>query len=117
MKQFWHTFRLLNNIKMEVKFDNNELERLFQTGKSQKLKFPPEVIKKLPMRYRVIQAAVTIYDFWKSPALKFEKLEGNNLFSMRINEQWRLELSIEFTDKERTVGKVCIERISNHYKK
>ena len=102
---------------MEVKFGNKELERLFHTGKSQKIRLPTEVIKKLPMRYRAIEAAVTIYDFWQSPALNFEKLEGNNLFSMRINNQWRMELSIEFIDLERTFGKVCIEKISNHYKK
>lgn len=102
---------------MEVFFGDKELEKLFHTGKSHKLKLPIEATRKLPMRYRAIEAAETIYDFWQAPALHFKKLEGENTFAMWLNDQWRLEMSIEFIDEERTIGKVCLERISNHYKK
>jgi len=69
------------------------------------------------MRIQSIEAAISIHDFWKSPSLKFEKLEGfKNRYSFRLDEKWRLEFEIEWENEEQTIGKFLILKISKHYR-
>lgn len=68
------------------------------------------------MRIQQIEAANDIYDLWKTPSLNFEKLEGyENKYSIRVDDQWRLEFYIEWQNKEKTKGIVSIVELSKHY--
>ncbi len=50
---------------------------------------------------RHIEAASDIYDFWNTRSINFERLQGyDNRFSFRLNRQYRLEVEIEWKDKE-----------------
>jgi plasmid maintenance system killer protein len=101
---------------MEFSFADKELEKLYTEGRSRKYRLPNNLVKKYIMRVNGIKAAETIHDFWHDPALNFERLQGHdNIFSMRINIKWRLILSIDFQDKEKTYGIVSIEEVNNHY--
>lgn len=101
---------------MELSFANKELEKLYTEGRSRKYKLPTNLVKKYIMRINTIMAAETIYDFWRDPTLNFERLQGSkDIFSMRLNIQWRLILSINFHDPEKTFGDVSIEDVTNHY--
>ncbi|AHC14116.1 hypothetical protein L21SP2_0689 [Salinispira pacifica] len=64
----------------------------------------------------VIDAAVDINDFWKLPALKFEKLRGyRSRYSFRITRKYRLEADIEWKNDQHTIGIVGIDELSSHY--
>ncbi|MEO0123724.1 MAG: type II toxin-antitoxin system RelE/ParE family toxin [candidate division WOR-3 bacterium] len=101
---------------MEVKFRNPKLLELYQKGKSKKYVLGSEVVKKFSLRIEILQAAVNIYDLWKSPSLHFEKMTGyDKRYSVRIDKKHRLEFEIEWTDDKKTVGVVKIIEISKHY--
>jgi len=69
------------------------------------------------MRIQQIEAATDIYDLW-NPALKFERLKGTeNMYSIRINDYYRLEVEIEWQNDAKTVGIFHIKEVSKHYGK
>lgn len=102
---------------MEVNFDNKELVNLYSGLPSKKTRLPKNIIDKFFQAIAVLEAATRIEDVWSFRSYRFKKLEGTeNRFSMRLNDQWRLEMRIEFDDDSLTTGVVFIEDISNHYK-
>ena len=57
---------------MVVYIDNKELEKLYVTGKSKKLKLRAEIIEKFFSTVQKIDAAKDIYDIWANSGLNFE---------------------------------------------
>lgn len=102
---------------MDWDFKNKELIELYTKGKSRKYKdLPQNVITKFVARIGQIEAATNIYDLWNSPALKFEKLKGSdNLYSIRVDLKWRLEIEIQWEDDSKKRGIFFIKELSNHY--
>lgn len=101
---------------MEVIIDNKDLEKLFLTGKSSKLRLPPQVAEKFFMTIQKIEAAESIHDLAADRGLHFEKLQGfENRYSMRLNRQYRLEMTIAWQNETLTVGEFYLLTISNHY--
>lgn len=101
---------------MEFTFKNKELEKLYTTGKSKKLKLPNDIIEKFFARIQQIEAANDIYDLWNDKGLNFEKLKGSeNSYSMRLKIKYRLEMDIDWKNNELTIGDFIITDISNHY--
>ncbi|MCG8570540.1 MAG: type II toxin-antitoxin system RelE/ParE family toxin [Spirochaetes bacterium] len=101
---------------MDVIFNNKKLEKLYETGKSNKYKLDKRVITSFFEVISILESANDIYDLWNMPSLKFEKLSGtNNRHSARLNRQYRLEMTIDWTNEKMTVGIIGIEEISNHY--
>lgn len=101
---------------MEYLFNNKHLNDLYHRGKSRKYKPPPSTLKKFFMRIQQIEAANDIYDLWKTPSLNFEKLKGyEDKYSIRVDDQWRLEFCIKWQNKEKTKGIVSIVELSKHY--
>ncbi|MBP7552068.1 MAG: type II toxin-antitoxin system RelE/ParE family toxin [Spirochaetes bacterium] len=102
---------------MEYDFENDNLVKLYETGKSGKYKLQPDVIDKFFLRTEDIEAAVSIFDLIEKRSLNFEKLKKyKNRYSMRLNLKYRLEFSIEWKDEQKGLGKIIILDISNHYK-
>lgn len=101
---------------MEFRFENKDLERLYTEGKSRKYKLPDDIIDKFFARIQQIEAASNIYDLWKDKGLNFEKLQGfDHRFSMRLKNKYRLEVSIDWLNAEKTIGEFAIIEVSNHY--
>lgn len=101
---------------MEAFIGNKELEILYQTGKSKKLKLPEIVIDKFFLTIQKFNAAASISDIWADKGLHFEKLKGTaNKYSVRLSGKFRLEMSVEWSDEHKTVGKFTMLTISNHY--
>jgi toxin HigB-1 len=102
---------------MEVNFDNKEVLNLYIGLPSKKSRLPKNIIDKFFQAIAVLEAATRIEDVWVFKSYRFKKLEGSdNRFSMRLNDQWRLEMRIIFDDETLTSGIIFIEEISNHYK-
>jgi len=101
---------------MNFTFRNKELEKLYVTGKSKKLKLPNDIIEKFFARLQQIDAANDIYDLWNDKGLNFEKLTNTeNSYSMRLKIKYRLEMDIDWTNNELNIGDFIITDISNHY--
>ena len=101
---------------MNFTFRNKELEKLYVTGKSKKLKLPNDIIEKFFARLQQIEAANDIYDLWNDKGLNFEKLTNTDKsYSMRLKIKYRLEMDIDWKNNELTIGNFIITDISNHY--
>ncbi len=101
---------------MNIYINHKELEKLYTTGKSKKLKLPERVIDFFATIQK-IESAVTIYDLWNDRGLRFESLQGyKNRYSMRLSGQYRLEMKVAWANDEQTKGDFILITISNHYK-
>ena len=101
---------------MQIEFRIRHLRDLFEQGKSRKYSLPQQVIRRYIQVVEICQNAGDIYDLWRMPSLKFEKLQGSeNRFSARLNRQWRLELEMSWVNREMTIAVILIAEISKHY--
>ena len=101
---------------MIVEFINKDLQELYETGYSRKYKKVPEII--MPKLYKAVrhfEYAETIQDIWKIGSLHFEKLVGIDRYSVRLDIRWRLEMKIDWTDKNCTVGIIGLTDLTKHY--
>ena len=68
------------------------------------------------MRVQQLEAAVTIHDLWKTASLNFEALrDQTNRYSVRLDRKWRLEMTIEWEDRQKTKGVISLTELSKHY--
>lgn len=101
---------------MNVYIDDKELLKLYESGRSKKLRLPENVIDKFFATIQKIESATTIYDLWNDKSLNFEKLKGSqSRYSMRLNIKYRLETEISWKNPEKTIGDFNILKISSHY--
>lgn len=102
-------------VDLQVNFGNKDLDKLYNQGKT-RLKIDKSIIKKFLIMVQRLCHADSINDLRKPPSNRFEKLQGtDNLFSLRLNVQYRLEFTIDFEDREKTKGTVTVVNISKHY--
>ena len=101
---------------LEIEFLEPELERLYLTKKSRKYRLQPQVVTKFFMRIGQIEAADSIFDFWRTGSLNFERMQGTeDEFSMRVDLKWRLIIRMRWGDEGRTKGTALILDLSEHY--
>jgi plasmid maintenance system killer protein len=101
---------------LEVFIDDKDLEKLYTTGQSGKLRLQAQIIDKFLATVQKIEASVTINDLLADKGLRFEKLRGfENRYSMRLSGKYRLEMEVDWNDSKRNVGKFYLLTISNHY--
>lgn len=101
---------------MEVKFLSKELKTLYQTGSSKKYKnVPLQVIRKFARAVDLLSAAIKIQDIWEFPGYRFKHLEGNKMYSMRMDITWRLEMEIEWINNDCTIGIIGLDDLTKHY--
>lgn len=102
---------------MEVDFLNKDLEELYTKGRSKKYKdVPLNIAQKMVKAVEVLKTSSSIQEIWKFPAYKFEKLQGNDRYSMRMNIVWRLELTVKWIDEKKVhVEIINLEDLTKHY--
>ena len=101
---------------MNIEFKNKHLVDLYSKGKSKKYPLATNIIRKFFVVVAILESANDIYDLWNEPPLKFEKLKGfDNRYSARLNQQYRLEMEIDWKNHEKTIGIILISEISKHY--
>ena len=103
---------------MQIKFNDAYLEKLYR---NQPIKGKPifniEIVKKFKKTVLKILDAETTQELRQQKGLHFESLKGNKkeLYSIRINKQYRLEFKIE--NEEITLFEIIlIEHLSKHHK-
>ena len=102
---------------MKVGFSNKGLEELYIKGRSKKYKdVPLNIAQKMVKAVEVLKSSSSIQEIWKFPAYKFEKLQGNERYSMRMNIVWRLELTVKWIDEKKVhIEIINLEDLTKHY--
>lgn len=102
---------------MKVDFQKKDLEELYTKGRSKRYKdVPLNIAQKLVKAVEVLKSSSSIQEIWKFPAYKFEKLQGNDRYSMRMNIVWRLELTVKWIDEKKVhVEIINLEDLTKHY--
>ena len=104
---------------MIVTFEETYLRELFEQGhcSDKKHRYQPQIIKRYQRRIEQLRAAPRPETLYHLNSLCFEALKGDKegLFSVRVNNQYRVEFSLN-TDSENPILSVCnIVELSNHY--
>ena len=101
---------------MEVEFEKDYLEELYEKGKckNKKYRFQQSVVRKYRTRIDTLKGATRIEDLFVFNSLNFEALE-NGYFSIRIDIHYRLEFKVRTEGSERVLSICTITDITNHY--
>ena len=107
-------------IIMVVTFNEDYLEKLYTKGETgvKKLRFQPQIVRAYQKGIKFLIQAKRKEDLFPFKSLHFEALHGDKegRFSIRANDQYRIEFTLEETDDEPVVTICNIMELSNHYK-
>lgn len=105
---------------MVVTFEELYLENLYNKGESglKKYRFQPQVVRGYQKGIKFLIQAQRKEDLYPFKSLNFEALHGNKegRFSIRANDQYRIEFTLTETKDESVVTICNIVELSNHYK-
>lgn len=104
---------------MVVAFEKEYLRDLYEAGKSDKKhRFQPDIVKRYKRGIDYLKQARNIEELFLLPSLHYEVLKGDKagVSSIRVNDQYRIEFTVEQVS-ELIVVTICnIIELSNHYK-
>lgn len=104
---------------MIVTFEKTYLRDLFERGRcsDKKHRFQPQIIKTYKKRIEQLMSASKPEVLYQLNSLNFEMLKGDKVgrCSVRVNNQYRIEFTLN-EDLENSVLSICnIVELSNHY--
>jgi len=109
-------FRIDDTLRVNIYFQNRNLEKLYTIGRSKKYPLPQQIIDSFFEVLAILEAAKDINDFRKQSSLNFEKMTNTEKsYSFRLNRKYRLEVIIDWENEEETIGIIGIAEISKHY--
>ncbi len=105
---------------MEINFEKEYLRQLYETGKTsdKKHRFQPQIVTRYQLRIKILEQANGIEELFALNSFHYEVLKGNKagISSIRVNDQYRIEFTVQQLSSE-TVVTICnILELSNHYK-
>lgn len=104
---------------MIVIFDKTYLKELYESGATsgKKHRFQPNIVKRYQKRINTLKDAPNPNVLYQLKSLHFEALTGdkNGSYSIRVNDQYRIEFGIDYDGQEANVIVCNIEELSNHY--
>ena len=105
---------------MIVTFEKEYLRNLYEIGKTadKKYRFQPGIVRKYKFCINSLRAASGIEAVCRVNSFHYEKLKGGkqDISSIRVNRQYRIEFTVSDNGVE-SVVKICnILELSNHYK-
>lgn len=108
-----------NSNDMQIIFQEKYLEELFTKGESsqKKHRYQPQIVRGYQKAVKFLIASKRPEDLYPIKSLNFESLHGDKegLFSVRVNDQYRIEFTI--SQEGEPVVSICnILTLSNHYK-
>lgn len=105
---------------MIVEFAEEYLRDLYTKGLSsdKKYRYQPDVVKRYKRGVDYLKWASRKEDLYRINSLHFEALKGDRSghFSIRINDQYRIEFTMQETVDEPIMTICNIVKLSNHYK-
>jgi proteic killer suppression protein len=105
---------------MLVTFNEDYLLNLYKKCEAgtKKLRFQPQVVRGYQKAVKILIQAHRKEDLFPFKSLHFEALHGDKegLFSVRANDQYRVEFTLKETEDDPVVTICNIIELSNHYK-
>ena len=104
---------------MIVAFEKDYLRELYETGKSDKKhRFQPDIVKRYKRGIDYLKQARNIEELFLLPSLHYEvlKVDKAGVSSIRVNDQYRIEFTVEQVSGPIIVTVCNIIELSNHYK-
>jgi len=104
---------------MVVAFEKEYLRDLYEAGKSDKKhRFQPDIVKRYKRGIDYLKHARNIDELFLLPSLHYEVLKGDKagVSSIRVNDQCRIEFTVEQVSEPIVVTICSIIELSNHYK-
>jgi len=103
-----------------VTFNEDYLEKLYSKGETgtKKIRFQPQIVRGYQKGIKYLIQAKRKEDLYPFKSLHFEALHGDKegRFSIKANDQYRIEFTLEESDEEPVVTICNIMELSNHYK-
>ena len=104
---------------MIVIFEKAYLKELYENGKAsdKKHRFQPNIVKRYKDRVSLLKKVISKEELYPIKSLHFEALHGDKegLFSIKVNDQYRVEFSLN-ENLEQPILTICnIVELSNHY--
>ncbi len=104
---------------MIVEFEKEYLRDLYTKGNcsDKKHRFRPDVIKRYKRGIDYLKWTSRKEDLFRINSLNFEALKGDKLglFSIRANDQYRIEFRISENAEDQILTICSIVELSNHY--
>lgn len=104
---------------MIVVFEKTYLKELYENGKSKdkRHRYQPEVVKRYKRQIDILRAAASKETLYLVNSLHLEALRGDKagLFSIRVNQQYRIEFTLDEDNEQPTLSICNITELSNHY--
>jgi len=105
---------------MIVTFEEEYLKDLYETGatRNKKHRYQPCIVKRYIQRVDLLKRIISKEELYPIKSLNFEALVGDKRgrFSIRVNDQYRVEFTLD-EKVEQPILTICsIEELSNHYK-
>ncbi|MBD5164671.1 type II toxin-antitoxin system RelE/ParE family toxin [Helicobacter sp.] len=105
---------------MVVTFETEPLRILYQEGRSpdKKHRFQPDIIRRYQKAINFLKGASSIESLWQIRSLNYEVLSGDKAgrSSVRVNDQYRVEFTVDVNNNEPILTVCNILELSNHYK-
>ena len=105
---------------MVVTFDEEYLEKLYTKGETgiKKLWYQPQIVRGYQKGIKYLIQAKRKEDLYPFKSLHFEALHGDKegRFSIKANNQYRIEFTLTETEDEPKITICNIVELSNHYK-
>jgi proteic killer suppression protein len=105
---------------VKVTFDKTYLKDLYENGKTEdkKHRFQPDIVKRYQQRIKTLTDAPRIETLYQIKALNYEVLSGEKegISSIRVNDKYRIEFTVENVFENQIVTICNILELSNHYK-
>ena len=105
---------------MVVTFNEDYLENLYVSGQTgvKKFRFQPQIVRGCQKAVKILIQAKRLEDLFPFKSLHFEALHGEKegCFSVRANDQYRVEFTVTQTTDEPIITICHIMDLSNHYK-
>lgn len=90
---------------MEIKFEKEYLRQLYENGKAtnKKYRFQPQIVARYQLRIKILEQANGIEELYPYKSLHYEVLKGDKagISSIRVNDQYRIELRSVFPLRKR----------------
>lgn len=105
---------------MQIKFDKEYLSELYYKGKcsDKHHRYQPNIAKRYQLCIDLMENVPTAEHLYRYNALKYKALKGGKegIFSVRVNDQYRIEFTVTVLEAETLITVCNILELSNHYK-
>jgi proteic killer suppression protein len=105
---------------MEIRFDKKYLSELYHQGRcsDRKHRYQPDIARRYQRCVDLMESVSSVEGLYQYNSLKYKVLKGDkkDISSVRVNDRYRIEFTVETAETETLVTICNILDLSNHYK-